>query len=130
MDGDESRNDLLTEAIETAAASLSAGAEPVPLLITDRWGDRQVQQFPDAGLPGAKAALGEFVRAAAGDESCALVYVALNGDDQPAIVVERGQAGRREADVFMQRFRRRRGWLHGFKLIGEPKHVGATESVP
>jgi hypothetical protein len=33
MDGDESRNDLLTEAIETAAASLSAGAEPVPLLI-------------------------------------------------------------------------------------------------
>ena len=49
------------------------------------------------------------------------------GHDEEAIVIEHGQAGRAEAEVFAQRFRPRRGPLRGFKLRGEPTPVGEIE---
>jgi hypothetical protein len=98
-------------------------------MITDRWGDRRVEQFDAAALPDAKEKLGEFVRTAAGDESCALVHIGRVGADEDAIVIERGAAGRGEVGVFVQHFRPKRGRLRPFKLIGRAEPVGTTQAV-
>ena len=121
----ESRT-LLTEAVETAESLLRDGESLGPFMITDRWGDRRVEQFEPEALHGAKTRFREFMRTAAGDESC---YVGPVADGDDAIVVECGEAGRREADVFVQHFRPRRGRLRGFKLLGQARPVGTTEAV-
>jgi hypothetical protein len=128
------RSDLLTDAIEIAESLLEAGDPVHPFMITDRWGDRQVEgfegeQFEGGAVAGAKTRFREFVRAAAGDEQCALVYVVGRRDGEDEIVIERGHAGQPEVEVFVQRFRPRRGRLRRFKLIGEAKPVGTSESV-
>jgi hypothetical protein len=97
-------------------------------MITDRWGDRRVEQFEPEALQRAQTKLRDFMRTAAGDESCALVYVGPVADGDHAIVIECGRAGEREAAVFVQHFRPRRR-LRGFKLIGHAQPVGTTESV-
>ena len=121
-------DELLTEGVKTAESLLEGGEDLSPFMITDRWGDRRVEQFGPEGLSGAKTRFREFIRTAAGDESCALVYVGPVADGDDAIVIECGQAGRTEAEVFVQNFRPR-GRLRGFKLLGEARPVGTTESV-
>ena len=123
------RRNLVVHAVEIAESHLRSGHGLIPFMITDRWGDRRVEQFEREGPGGAQARFWDFVRTAAGDETCALVYVGRVDLDEEAIVIEHGQAGRQEADVFIQRFRPRRGPLRGFKLIGEPTPVGPTEPV-
>jgi len=123
------RRDLLAEAVETAESLLKDGHPLAPFLITDHWGDRRVEQFEGEGLQGAKTRFRDFMRTAAGDESCALVYTGAVADADEAIVIECGQTGQREAEVFVQHYRARRGRLRGFKLVGEARPVGVTESV-
>ena len=121
--------DLLDEAVETAESLLKGGGSLSPFMITDHWGDRRVEQFEPEALDAAQTSFRGFMRTAAGDESCALVYVGPVADDSDAIVVECGRAGEREAEVFVQHFRPRRSRLRGFKLIGHAQPVGTTESV-
>jgi hypothetical protein len=121
------RQDLLVDAVEIAESRLCTGERLGPFMITDRWGDRRVEEFDIAALSDAKKKLGEFIRTAAGDERCVLVYVGRVGYDEDAIVIERGLAGRGEAQVFVQQFRPRRGRLRRFKLIGQAQPVGTME---
>jgi hypothetical protein len=128
------RSDLLTDAIEIAESYLETGDPVRPFMITDRWGDRRVEefeseQFEGGAVAGAKTRFREFVRSAAGDEQCALVYVVRPRDGEDEIVVERGHAGQPDAEVFVQRFRPKRGRLRRFKLIGDPRPVGTSESA-
>ena len=89
------RRDLLAEAVETAESLLKDGHPLAPFLITDHWGDRRVEQFEGEGLQGAKTRFRDFMRTAAGDESCALVYTGAVADADEAIVIECGQTGQR-----------------------------------
>jgi hypothetical protein len=125
----EELSDLLTDAVEIAESRLQAGEAMGPVMITDRWGDRRAEQFDVAALSDAKTRLREFVHTAAGDEQCVLVYLGRVGEGEEAILIERAKAGDEEAEVFVQRFRPRRGRFRAFKLIGELKAVGTTESV-
>ena len=125
-----SSGDLVADAVEAAESLLRSGESLSPFFLIDRLGDRRSEQFEDDALSEAKARLAEFLRTAAGDERCALVYVGRVGHDEDAIVIESGQPVRGEAEVYIQRFRPRRGRLRGFKLIGEPKPVGTTDPLP
>lgn len=127
---DTPRGSLVVEAVETAESSLRAGQELAPFMITDRWGDRRVEDFEADDLGGAQARLSDFLRTAAGDETCALVYIGRVGTDEEAIFVEHVRAGQQEAAVFVQRFRPKRGPLRRFKLLGDPTPLGETEPVP
>jgi hypothetical protein len=126
---DPDRRDLLVDAVEIAESWLRTGKRLGLFMITDRWGDRRVEEFDDAALSDARKELGEFLRTAAGDERCVLVYVDRVGESEDAIVIERGQAGQGEAEVFVQHFRPRRGRLRPFKLIGQPQPARTTEPV-
>jgi hypothetical protein len=119
--------DLLEDAVEIAESRLCTGERLHPFMITDRWGDRRVEEFDIAALSDAKKKLGEFIRTAAGDERCVLVFVGRVGYDEDAIVIARGLAGRDDAQVFVQRFRPRRGRLRRFKLIGQAQPLGTAE---
>jgi hypothetical protein len=127
---DPARRDLLVDAVEIAESRLRTGERLGPFMITDRWGDRRVEEFDIGALSDAKKKLGGFMRAAAGDERCVLVYVGRVGVEEDAIVIERGEAGRGEVGVFVQHFRPRHGRLRRFKLIGQTEPVGTTEAVP
>jgi hypothetical protein len=129
MEVHTSPRDLLVDAVETAESVLRTGERLAPFMITDRWGDRRVEQFDTGALPDAVLSFGEFVRAAAGAETCVLVYVGRVGQGEEAIVIECGRAGNSEAEVFVQHFRPRRGRLRGFKLSGEPTPVGTKRPV-
>jgi hypothetical protein len=124
---DPAQRDLLVDAVEIAESKLRAGERLGPFMITDRWGDRRVEEL--VAVSDAKKKLGEFMRTAAGDERCALVYVGRVGVDEDAIVIERGEAGHGEVRVFVQHFRPRRGRLRRFKLVGQPQPTGTTEPV-
>ena len=130
VDGMEgtARGDLVVEAVEIAESFLRLGQELDPIMITDRWGDRRVEEFGREDLEGARARLLEFLRTAAGEEDCALAYLG-HVEHQEAIVIEHGKAGRPEAEVLVQRFRPRRGPLRSFKLVGEPTPVGQLDPV-
>jgi hypothetical protein len=130
MDGHPHDRDLLVEAVELASSPLEAGEELAPMMIVQRWGDRWIERFDHQALSDAKAKFGSFLRAAAGDESCALVYLGHVGDREEAILVERGSAGDGGAQVFVQRFRPRRSRFRGFKLVGELEPVGTLDSAP
>jgi hypothetical protein len=120
------QSDVLGEAVEVAQARLEVGDELIPLLITDRWGDRRIDRFEPNGLSEARGRFEDFLKTAAGDESCALVYLGRVGDGDDAILIERGGAGYGPPELFIQRFRPRRGRFRGFKLIGKPKPAGAS----
>jgi hypothetical protein len=126
---DPARRDLVVDAVEIAESRLRTGERLGPFMITDRWGDRRVEEFDIAAISDAKKKLGEFMRTAAGDERCALVYVGRAGVDEDAIVIERGDAGHSEVRVFVQHFRPRRGRLRRFKLVGQAQPTGTTEPV-
>jgi hypothetical protein len=126
----EPRRDLVVDAVELAKGRLQAGEELVPLLITERWGDRGVEHFEPHALEGARARFGEFRRAATGSASCALAHLGHVGLGEQAIIIELGRAGHAEAEVFFQRFRPRRGRLRGFKLIGDLTRAGEGGSIP
>ena len=128
MEVHTSGRDLLVDAVETAESVLRTGERLAPFMITDRWGDRRVEQFDTDALTDGKARFQEFVHGAGGAETCALVYVGRVGHGEDALVIECGQAGE-EAEVFVQRFRPRRGRLRGFKLSGQPTPVGTSESA-
>jgi hypothetical protein len=122
------RSDLVIGAVMIAESRLRSGQELAPFMITDRLGDA-LEEFEGEDPGTGQARFREYVRTAAGDEACALVYVGHVDLDEEAIVIERGQAGRQEAELFVQRFRPRRGLLRGFKLVGEPTPVGQIEPV-
>jgi hypothetical protein len=126
---DPGRRDLLVEGVEIAESQLRTDERLRPFMITERWGDRRVETFDPAALSDAKEKLRDFIRKAAGDERCVLVYLGRVGADEDAIVIERGEAGRGEAGVFVQHFRPRRGRVRRFKLIGQTEPVGTTEAV-
>jgi hypothetical protein len=128
MEGSPSSN-LLVEGTQIATSYLEAGEQMAPTMLADRWGDRRAEQFDRKDLGAAQQKLSEFLHGAAGDEACALVYIGRVRSDEDAIIIEYGQAGRSEAEVFVQRFRPRRGRLRRFKLIGQPTPVG-TKDVP
>ena len=119
---------LVAEAVETAASFLKRGEEPDPMLITDRWGDRRAEYFSRTGLLGAKEKFGALVSGATGEQTCALVYIGHVDLDEDAIVVELGQPGRTDVGMFVQRFRPRKGPLRGFKLRGELRAIGPSQS--
>lgn len=114
---------VLDEAIKTAAAELEAGRELVPLIVTKDWGDCRIERFPH-GLDEARACMEELLNTGPTVGHCALVHLA-DTDDGPAIVVELGRLGGHLVEIFMQRFRPRRGLLRGFKLLGSLVPAGA-----
>ena len=118
--------DLVVGAVKIAESRLRAAPELSPFVITDRFGD-ELEEFEPADLGGAQARLSEFLHTAAGEDACALAYVSHTGRDEDAIVIEHGRAGQREAKVFVQRFRPRRGPLRGFKLLGDLIPAGEIE---
>jgi hypothetical protein len=120
---------LVAEAVDTAASFLKEGEEPVPILITDSWGDRRTEHFAETGLLGAKEKFGAFVSGASGEQTCALVYIGHVDLDEDAIVVELGKPGEDDAAMFVQRFRPRKGPLRGFKLRGELRAISPEESL-
>jgi hypothetical protein len=120
---------VLDEAVELAAVRLEMGDELIPLLITDRWGDRRIERFEAGDLADAKERFAEFVRSAAGDETCALVYPGADNGGEETILIERGGGGYGPPASFVQRFRSRRGRFRGFKLIGKPEPVEASGST-
>ena len=124
--------DVLEEAVEVAKARLEVevGDELIPLLITDRWGDRRIDRFEPNALSDARAGFADFLKTAAGDESCALVHLGHVDDGEEEILIERGGAGYGPPEVFIQRFRPRRGRFRGFKLIGKPKPAGDATPEP
>jgi hypothetical protein len=63
----------------------------------------------------------------AGNERCALVHLAPVGLGEDAIVIEVAGPGAREAEVFVQWFRPKRGRLRGFRLIGELAKGGTLD---
>jgi hypothetical protein len=130
MDGHHHDRDLLVEAVELAKSPLESGDDLAPMMIVQRWGDRWIERFDHRALSDAKAKFGTFLRGAAGDESCALVYLGHVGDREEAILVERGAAGESGAEVFVQRFRPRKGRFRGFKLVGELEPAGMLDSAP
>jgi hypothetical protein len=119
---------VLDEAVELASVRLETGDELMPLLITDRWGDRRIERFEPDKLADAKESFAEFVRSAAGDETCALVYPSPDAGDEEAMLIERGGGGYGPPASFVQRFRSRRSRFRGFKLIGKPEPVAAPGS--
>jgi hypothetical protein len=119
--------DLLAEAVETAESVLRTGGHLAPFIITDRWGDARVEKFDTDALTDGKAKFWEFVHGTPGAEARALVYIGRVGLGEEAIVIERGQAGTGEAEVFVQHFRPRRNRFRGFKLSGQPTPVGTSE---
>lgn len=120
------RRDLVVGAVKIAESRLRSDPKLSPFVITDRLGD-MLEEFEPEDLGGAQARVSEFLRTAAGEETCALAYVGHTGRDEEAIIIEYGRAGQQEAEVFVQRFRPRRGPLRGFKLRGEPTPVGEIE---
>jgi hypothetical protein len=121
--------ELLEDAVAMAESWLKEGESFAPFMIIDHWADRRTEQFEPQDLHGAKSRFRELMQTAPGEESCALVYVGQVADGDDAIVVECGRGGQREAEVFVQEFRHKRGPLRGFKLVGDARSVGITESV-
>jgi hypothetical protein len=121
-------SDLLSEAVETAASFLRQGDDAPTLLITDRSGDLRVEEFD--GISPGRTRMVEFLRGAAGDASCALVFIGRVKLDESAIVIECGVEGSSEVEVFVQRFRPRKGRFRGFKLLGEIESIGAASPMP
>jgi hypothetical protein len=130
MEERASRDDLMLDAVELAKARLKAGEELVPLLLTERRAEREVEHFDPDSLQGAKARFAEFLEGATENDGCALAHLGHVGLGEDAIVIERGRAGHPEAEIFYQRFRPRRGPLRGFKLIGELTRAGTSGSAP
>jgi hypothetical protein len=124
------KDGLLAEGVELVSSQLEAGEEVVPLVISERWGDRRVEHSGKEGLETARAQFVELVRRMAGDERCALVRVGHVGLGEDAILVEVAGPGAPEAEVFVQRFRPKRGPLRGFKLVGEPSRAGTLGTAP
>jgi len=110
-----------------AKSRLEVGDELQPLLIIDRWGDRRIERFEANELPQARDKLAEFLRSAAGEEACALVYVGTVTEREGAILVEHGAAGKPEPEVLVQHFRPRRGRLRRFRLRGKLQPMAAGE---
>jgi hypothetical protein len=113
---------LVVEAVETAEARLRSRRTLTPFIITERLLET-IEEFEGGDPAPGQARFREFLHAAAGDEHRALVFVDHTDRGEDAIVIEHGQAGRQEAEVFVQRFRPRRRPLRGFKLLGEPTPV-------
>lgn len=121
-------SDLLGEAVDTAASFLRQGDDAPTLLITDRSGELRVEEFD--GISPGRTRMVELLRGAAGEASCALVFVGRVKLDESAIVIERGVEGSSEVEVFVQRFRPRKGRFRGFKLLGEIQPIGAALAMP
>lgn len=122
MTGNGAPDNLVAEAVDTAASFLEGGKQLHPIVITDNWGDRRAEHFEETGLPGAKEKFGAFTGGAVSEQTCALVYARDAHRDEGAIVVELGLPGG-EPKTYVQRFRPRKGPLRGFKLRGEPREV-------
>ena len=119
---------LVAETLELAESTLREGDDLAPLLVVERWGEREAERFGEGQLYEAKARLSELISSGAGNETYALAYLDRADDDQPAIVIERGLPGQPEAKTFVQRFRPRRGALRRFKRIGGLESVDESEA--
>jgi hypothetical protein len=131
MERIRAKDRLLADGLDLVSSRLETGEEVAPLVITERWGDRRVEHSGHSGQDGLDSAREQFtelVRRMAGDERCALVHLGQVGLGEDAIVVEVAGPGAPEAEVFVQRFRPKRGPLRGFKLLGEPSRAGTLGS--
>jgi hypothetical protein len=128
MERSKPKDTLLADGLNLISLRLEAGEEVVPLVISERWGERRVEHSGTDGLDRTRERFAELVRRMAGNERCALVHLGRVGEGEEAIVVEVAGPGAPEAEVFVQKFRPRRGPLRGFKLIGDLYRAGSVSS--
>lgn len=110
---------VLDEAIGFAKDALEADRELAPFVVTKEFGDCEVESLGEGGLERARTRMEELGRSAGRAGHVALTHVGAMDLGETAIFVELGRLGRTGSEVFVQRFRPRRGLFRPFKLLGK-----------
>lgn len=129
-DASDSLMHLVFLATDHAILTVREGVQLLPALFIDMGGETKLERFVAETL---EESVERAKEAASMLPSGAVRYVltydgalTLDGERFDAVLIEAGERSSPEAQLFAQRYRPRRGFLRGFKTIGNLAFTGKT----